>query len=423
MLTLLTAAMRKELLLLLRDREALLLLLAMPLVFVLIMSLALQDTFGEHGGAKLAMVVVNEDAGKVGEKLAENFANDRHFRVELRTTAERTRLQEELRRGQFKFALWIPPQTTEQAVRRIQQQLNLAPASDAQAPVTLQLLADPAVRTEQRAIVMNAVNRALQTAESAILLQQLNEAGKRLTRARQLFPEIPAVRAPATLTTFTEITEIATERAARRMPTSVQQNAPSWTLLSMFFLVVPLSFTLIKERQQGSLMRLQSLATPPALLLVGKLIPYFVINQMQMLLILLEGMYLLPLLGGEALTIGDSPGGIALVSAGASLAAIGFGLLVAVYLRTPEQANVFGPIVVLILAAVGGILVPKIVMPPFMQQLGNISPLSWALDGFHDIFLRGGGVVEVLPEFLRLTAFGAVCFGIAAFRFRRYFRT
>jgi ABC-2 type transport system permease protein len=111
-----------------------------------------------------------------------------------------------------------------------------------------------------------------------------------------------------------------------------------------------------------------------------------------------------------------------LVSAGASLAAIGFGLFIAVSLRSAEQAHVVGPAAVLILAAVGGILVPKIIMPPFMQALANVSPLSWALDGFHDVFLRQGQAIDVVPEFLSLLGFAAVCFGVAAWRFRGYFR-
>ena len=49
----------------------------------------------------------------------------------------------------------------------------------------------------------------------------------------------------------------------------------------------------------------------------------------------------LPLLGGDRLTLGDAPGAIALLSAGASCAAIGFALLIARFARTPEQATTF----------------------------------------------------------------------------------
>jgi ABC-2 type transport system permease protein len=62
-------------------------------------------------------------------------------------------------------------------------------------------------------------------------------------------------------------------------------------------------------------------------------------------------------------------------------------------------------------------MVPKLVMPPAMQQLAELSPFSWGLDGFLDIFIRGGGVREVLPEAGRLLAFGVACFVLAILRF------
>ena len=70
-----------------------------------------------------------------------------------------------------------------------------------------------------------------------------------------------------------------------------------------------------------------------------------------------------------------------------------------------------------------GIMVPKLIMPPLMQELANISPLSWALEGFLDIFIRGGGLTEVLPEVLRLLTFALACFVIAVLRLRRSWRS
>lgn len=420
----LAAALVKEARVVVRDREALLLLFVMPLVFVVIISFALQDSFHERNGVQFSLLMVNQDDGKVGERLTAYFAESRHFRTEVRTQApEPAALIDDLRAGRYRFAILIPKDTTAQAARRVQQRLSPDRPKDPQPPIAVELLTDPTVRGDQRALVMAALNRALQSVETAILLRQVDEAGRRLARARQLFPEIPAVKAPPSLDTFVEVTDPELNDPNRpRAPTSVQQNAPAWALLAMFLLVIPLSVTIIKERQQGSLQRLQSLAASPWVLLAGKAAPYFVINQIQLLLILLEGMYLMPLIGGEKLTIGDSPAGIAVVSAGASFAAIGFGLMVAVFVRTTEQANVFGPTSVLILAAIGGIMVPRFVMPTPMQQIGNLSPLAWALDGFLDVFLRGGGVRDVLPEFFALVAFGTVCFAVATWRYRGYFR-
>jgi len=421
MATRLLASLSKEMRLILRDREALILMFVMPLVFVVIMSLALQAPLNERAGIKLPLLVVNQDDGVVGTKLVEYFVASRQFQTEVQTTTP-VSLEQDMRSGRFRFAIILPPAMTARAARRIAQQIDAAPTTRAPEPsIDVGLLSDPTVRGDQRALVVASLNRALQSIETGILLKQVDEAGKRLVRARQMFPEIPAVRAPATLNTFVEIAS-AQSGSTQPLPTSTQQHVPSWTLLAMFFLVVPLSVTFIKEREQGSLLRLQSLAVSPWLLIGGKTVPYFVISQLQMVLMLFTGVYLLPVFGGEGLEMGNSLAGIALVSMTASLASIGYGFLLASFARTTEQATIFGPVSILILAGLGGVLVPRMVMPPLMQQIGMISPFSWAMEGFFDVFLRDGGVVTVLPRVAGLFAFGAACLGIAVWRFHRQFR-
>lgn len=416
------AAIAKEVRVILRDREALLILFVMPVTFVLIMSLALQDAFSERAGIRFPLLIVDHDHGVIGERLIEHFGGDGAFSVtSLRATRggaalpDAARVREDLRTGRYKFAIIVPAGASRDAGRRLDQQLGLATAGKPPAPaVDIRLLADPTVRRDHRGLVIGGLNRVLQGMESGMLLARYTQVTQRM-RAMGGAPGNPAT----TLSTFADIMDAADDAAPSSVPvpTSVQQNAPAWTLLAMFFLVIPLSVTLIKERQQGSLMRLQSMAVPPWVLLAGKTLPYFIINQIQVLLILLVGMYLLPRLGGDALHIGHAPGAIALLSMAASLAAIGYGLLVATFARTPEQATTFGATSVLIFAALGGVMVPKLVMPLALQRISNVSPLSWGLEGFLDIFVRAGGVREILPEFLQLAGFAAACMAIAVLRF------
>lgn len=410
----LAAAVTKETRLLLRDKEALLILFVMPMTFVLILSLAMQDTFQERAGARFPLLIVNQDDGHVASEVIKVFRRNDHFRTHVIAAPDpipdEAALRTDLRSGRYKFAILIPEATTANARRRLQQHLGSHRHASATDPVTLQFISDPTVRGDQRALVQAALNRALQGVELQMLAQQF----------AQLRAAAPATapEQPAATRVFAEVVD-ASARPDAALPTSVQQNTPAWALLAMFFLVVPLSVALIKEQQLGSLIRLQSMGASASVLFAGKIVPYFVINQLQLVLILLEGVYLLPYFGGDALGLGDAPGAIAMLSASASLAAIGFGLLIASVARTPEQATTFGATSVLILAAIGGILVPKIVMPPAMQRLADVSPLSWGLEGFLDIFVRAGDIYSVVPEALGLAAFATVCFVIALWRLRR----
>lgn len=403
------AAIRKEGKIILRDKEALLILLAMPAVFVLIMSLALRDSFNEKAGVQFTVGIFDQDRGEVAAALRQVFAGSKHFVVVTGDAGDTdaAAARRAVRDGKVKLALWIPAGISNDARARVRARMQPATRTPkAQAPLTVALFSDPTLRRDHRTLVLALLNGALGKLEADLVIRELTQlAGG----------DAPAPAAPV----FAPIADAHDAGTELPIPTSVQQNAPAWTLLAMFFLVIPLSVTLIKEAQQGSLMRLRTLPVSWSVFIGGKIAPYFVINQVQVALILLEGKYLLPLLGGDALAMGDSPAGILLVSMAANLAAIGYGFVVAVFARSQEQATTFGAISVLVLAAIGGIMVPKLVMPPLMQSLANLSPLSWGLEGFLDVFIRGGHVREVLSEVFQLLAFALVCFMLAGMRLAR----
>jgi ABC-2 type transport system permease protein len=80
---------------------------------------------------------------------------------------------------------------------------------------------------------------------------------------------------------------------------------------------------------------------------------------------------------------------------------------------------VFGGVVNIILGALGGIMVPRFVMPAEMRALTNISPMAWGLDGFHAVMLRGEGWSGLAPFAARLAIFGLAALLLAAGLARR----
>ena len=392
----LRAALVKETLGLLRDKEALLMLIVMPAVFVLIMSLALQDTFRQNIPRPMRLeFLAPQGAGP--ERLLAALRRERSLAVSARLSgddrAERARLRALVRAGHVALAV-------------VWKRAGRGPA-----PGAAVLYVNPALPAQMRALGISLVRRAFARVA----------ANRLASLVRRLAP--PGRGAgPASFARAMRLVVARGGVGGAPTPTSAQQNAPAWALLAMFFLTVPLSVAVIKERQQGIVTRLRALPVPSWVLLAGKILPYFLINTLQLLMVLAEGMYILPLLGGDALTIGHAPFALALVAAAANLAAIGYGLLLATFVQSQEQATSFGAVSVLIMAAIGGILVPKMVMPAAMQELSVISPLSWGLDGFQAIFVRGDGLAGVLPDTLRLLGFGAACLFVAAVRFHRELR-
>jgi ABC-2 type transport system permease protein len=106
--------------------------------------------------------------------------------------------------------------------------------------------------------------------------------------------------------------------------------------------------------------------------------------------------------------LGSNIAGILLIACSVAMAATGYGVLIAVYFRTPQQALSFGSVSVVILSAIGGVWVPVYVMPEILQTISRFSPMSWGLESFNDLFLRQASIQTILPNVLRLTGFSLV---------------
>lgn len=382
-MTSLSAILYKEFLLLVRDLHGLLLMFAMPVVFIIVMSLAMQQNFAALGGAKLQVIVydaaANEDSAALMDNLkaAEAFEFDYH-RAEA---ADKGALAAQVQRDQAAFLITVRP---------------IAEPDESGNTLALNLLVGPGVARQTEAIFVAALQEILRGLKVQKMLADFEDA---------------VVGGGGSVEELAEVAldvEYAYAGRQEAPPSAVQQNVPAWLVFAMFFVVVPLSNTLIRERQFGTLRRLRTIAVNPVWLLVGKLLPYFVVMQLQVLCMLAVGLWLIPLLGGDRLELGSSPAALALVAASVSIAALGYAVFIAAVARTTEQATTLGGAGNIILAALGGIMVPRFLMPSAMQQIGQLSPMSWGLEAFLDVMLRDGGLVVVWPK-----AFGLCVFGIA----------
>lgn len=356
----LLAIWKKEWLALSRDVHGLAVLFLMPAAFIVIMSLALSDAFKEGPARHTDFAVLAPGGAKTAEQIAQHLAGE-GFRV-APAPADEAAARDSLRRGTLGVVLLV--------------------SGDFPASPTLTVLADPALPPAR---LFAFQSRVLGVARGA---------------------RFDSARAPAV-----SIQVIGNPRGGR--PSSVQQNVPAWLIFGMFFVALPMSALFIVERRDGTLARLVSQQVPFATLLAGKIGPYFAINLIQAALMLAAGVTLVPWLGGEALSLPARWELLAAVVACTSLAAIGWGLLVAVLARTLEQATVIGGVGNILAAAIGGIMVPRFVMPPAMQSLAELSPMAWALDGFHAVILRQGAAADIAGPCLKLALLAAALAGAA----------
>lgn len=206
-------------------------------------------------------------------------------------------------------------------------------------------------------------------------------------------------------------------------PNSVQHSVPAWLIFGMFFIMIPLSNVMAMERQTNTITRLRMARASAFQLIIAKLIPYFMINQLQFVGMIALGYLVLPKLDMPAFTLSGDWLPYAVLSSAVSLAALGYGLLVSVVARTTEHAVVLGGGGIIIMAAIGGIMVPTYVMPDIMQTIAQWSPMGWALSGFQNLLLNQYELSQIANELGKLTAFGLTALGLAALIYQHQLRT
>ncbi|TMH37814.1 MAG: ABC transporter permease [Betaproteobacteria bacterium] len=374
----------KEWLALSRDVLGLAVLFLMPAAFIVVMSLALSEVF-KGGAARQAEFAVMAADPKLADRLARKLSGD-GFRS-APAPADEAAARDGVRRGTPSLVLVVP--------RDFERALN-APLDGKSTQPQLTLLADPALPPTQ---LLAFRQRVLGVALALRVSAMMRRAG---------------IAADADAFDLKRAAALSVETiGSSARPSSVQQNVPAWLIFGMFFVVIPISSLFVVERREGTLARLVSLRVPFSMLLLGKVGPYFVVNLAQAALMLLAGRTLVPWFGGETLALPARWDLLAAVTACTSLAAIGWGLLVAVCSRTLEQATVIGGVGNILAAAVGGIMVPRFVMPEAMQKLSEVSPMAWALDGFHAVILRGGGAADLAAPCVKLVALALALFAAA----------
>jgi ABC-type multidrug transport system permease subunit len=171
----------------------------------------------------------------------------------------------------------------------------------------------------------------------------------------------------------------------------------------------------VTERRQGTLKRLRAAPLSRTQILLGKLLPCFMLSVGQGLFLLGAGKLMF------AMSWGEQPWWLVPVVLATSLSAMGMALLVAAIARSEAQVAIYGTLLVLVLAGISGCLMgDREMMPENMQRLSLITPHAWALVAYRQLLANPGppNLELVVQSCLALVGFG-VGFLVLAWIFLR----
>lgn len=431
----------KDIRLLWRDRTALMLLFCMPAALALIITLVQQNIFETSHGGTIHGILVNQDNSNLAD-LVEKELSARPGIVLTRWQDSEKNALEVLETGSYQFCILIPAGTRlaieTAAIETIAKGWGAQEHNYADLPARtdtdrlsfqpeLRVYMDPTLGGGFKVAIQNALNQIILGLEMHLKLAFFAETLKLYIPTPEnmqdniLLKRIESL--PALVTPAPDLLRVEIFPAGRAgftvLPTATQQTLPAMAVFGMFFIVVPLSGALIRERHSGIFMRLAVAPVSVASISAARIVAYSLVCLCQFGLIVLVGKTLLPWLGGAPLVIGSKFLPVLMIVVCIALAACGSGLLLGVLGRTTEQASAIGPIAVVIAAAIGGIMVPVFVMPPVMQTLSRFSPLEWGHRALLDVLVRGAGLQIVWQRMALLLLFFAVTLLISRLCYRQ----
>ena len=400
------ATIVKDLRILTRDKVGLILMFAMPIILAIVISATQNSSFNLINKNKIQLLLCNKDTGESGRQFVNAIEKAGLFDVKkVEAGQTEKQLSGSMHAKDALIAIIIPQDFSEklEAKARViaaKALNNFGVQTDTvkQSTGSLQpisLLYHPVLQESYRQSIQGALRSTLQMVQSKQVLKSiyysLNET------------ELPDSLEAELINNQVAINEIPISRdGSKTIPNATQHNIPAWTIFAMFFVVISLGSSVVREKLNGSFVRLKTLPTNYLLALLSKQITYLFVTLLQAAIIFSIGIWLFPLLGLPELNLPGDLLGLFVVTFICGWCAVSFAICVGVFARTQEQANGIGAVSVVLMAAIGGLLVPAFAMPASFQPIIKLSPLHWGLEAYYGLFLEAGKLKDILLNILPL---------------------
>lgn len=197
---------------------------------------------------------------------------------------------------------------------------------------------------------------------------------------------------------------------------TINYMVPGIICVLLMEMMVPLTaFSLVRERERGTIEQLMVTPVRAAEVLIGKTIPYSLIGLADGALILAAG----------TLWFGVPIAGSLLALLVCSLlfivVSLGMGILIATIVSTQQQAALSAQFAIVPNLLLSGFMFPIESMPEGMQHFTAILPMRYFLVIVRGILMKGLSLPQLTDQIVPLAIIGAVVFSISWLRFRRVF--
>lgn len=340
---------RKEFYHIFRDKRTLLILFGMPVVQIVLFGFAITN---EIKNAEIA--VLDQSRDYYSTRLVQQLEAGSYFKIDQELQSRKA-VEAAFREGRIKMVVVIPPKFGESFFHLHKAQVQLL--ADAGDPNTATTLINYA-----RAIIGN-YQQELNGPQTMPLIINTTVRMQYNPALKSVFLFVPGVM----------------------------------TLILLLVSAMMTSITIAREKELGTMEILLVSPLPPAMIIIGKVVPYIVLSFINALVILGMGIWLfgMPIKGSIVLLL--------LECALFVLTSLGLGILISTVTdkqQTAMMASMMGLLMPTVLLS--GFIFPIESMPLPLRLLSNVMPAKWFIIILKDIMLKGSGLREVWPQSLVL---------------------
>ena len=324
-------ATKKEFFLLLNDKGGLSLMFLMPLLLVFIITIIQDSTLRVLNENKISLLLVNQDQGEIGQQLKNKITDSGLFLLNEKPLLEASKIKPYLLEEDLQVALHLPQNFSKILSAKanflggiLLEELDLEEIDSSLLQGDKQphfsFYYDPVLPENYSQSIANMLQSFLMGIEGDLMITELcaklelEQAPQRLQAAMQQY-KLDVQPVPALLNN------------KNMRPNSTQHNVPAWTLFSMFFMVMSLGNNIIKERLNGSFVRLKTIPHSFLLALFSKVFVYLLVALVQVLLIFSTALATFSHIGLPPLLLPDNLFALFLVVFFSGLSAVSYAML------------------------------------------------------------------------------------------------
>jgi ABC-2 type transport system permease protein len=375
----------KDLLIIIRDKKALLTLIAMPLLLISILGAAFGDMMGGDEDVtikKFNLGIVNLDKGQLG-----GILSDEVFKKELSDQIKVTYYQEKdllekINDRKLSIGIVIDEDFTETVT------------SGKEAKVKVYTVPDPGIKS---IIVTTVIEQFAQM----IPLEAMANG------ARPVQGEIQESSSSDELNQ--SLLQETTVNPDTETVGSFQYYAAAMGVMFLLMTAVQGVSTMILEKEQEVYKRLLLSNLTYLEYLLGKMLGLFIICLTQAFFIILGTKLLF------GVDWGKSVAGIVIMTFAFVVSTCGLGVLAGSFFKTEKAFGVAGMLGTQIFAALGGSMVPIYVLPDTFVAAAKVLPNSLALQTYLDL-MTGSSLLDIIPAISSAIALGVIFFVLGVFR-------